>query len=80
MNYSLFAASKLLQRQGGWDQVADLYTGFVKDKPDNPTVVTALYWIGKAKAREGEVHEAKQLAADTIRNTSPIRTRDGSSN
>jgi TolA-binding protein len=47
--------------------VAELFTGFIKDKPDNPTVVTAIYWIGKAKARDGKIEEAKQLAADTIK-------------
>ncbi len=67
MNYSLEAASKLLQKRGEWDKVSELYTGFVKDKPDHPTVVSALYWIGKAKAREGKIDEAKQLAADTIK-------------
>ena len=67
MNYSLFAASKLLQKQSEWDKVAELFSGFVKDKPDNPTVVSALYWIGKAKAHEGKIDEAKQLAADTIK-------------
>ena len=67
MNYSLFAASKLLQKQSAWDKVAELFGGFVQDKPDNPTVVSALYWIGKAKAREGKIEQAKQLAADTIK-------------
>ncbi len=67
MNYSLLAASKLLQKQGEWDKVAELFTGFIKDKPDNPTVVTAIYWIGKAKAHDGKIDEAKQLAADTIK-------------
>ena len=50
MNYSLFAASKLLQKQGEWDKVGELFSGFVKDKPDNLAVVSALYWIGKAKS------------------------------
>ncbi|HXA10235.1 MAG TPA: tetratricopeptide repeat protein [Chthoniobacterales bacterium] len=67
MNYSLFAASKLLQKQGDWIKVSELFGGFVKDKPDHPTVVQALYWIGKAKAREGKIDEARQLAADTIK-------------
>ncbi len=67
LNYSLFAASKLLQKQGQWDKVAELFTSFIKDKPDNPTVVSALYWIGKAKAHEGKIDQAKQLAADTIK-------------
>ncbi len=60
MNYSLFAASKLLQKRGEWNKVADLFTEFIEDKPDNPGVVTALYWIGKAKAREGHLDEAKR--------------------
>ena len=67
MNYSLFAASKLLQKQSDWDKVGELFSGFIKDKPDNPTVVSALYWIGKAKAHEGKIDEAKKIAADTIK-------------
>jgi len=67
MNYSIFAASKLLQKQSEWDKIAELFSGFVKDKPDNPSVVSALYWIGKAKAHQGKIDEAKQLAADTIK-------------
>ncbi len=76
MNYSLTAASKLLQKQGEWDKVAELYTGFVKDKPDNPTVITALFWIGKAKAHEGKIDEAKKLAADTIKKYIDDRNRE----
>ncbi len=76
MNYSLEAASKLLQKRGEWDKVSELYTGFVKDKPDHPTVVSALYWIGKAKAREGKIDEAKQLAADTIKKYIADPSRD----
>ncbi len=76
MNYSLNAASKLLQKQGEWDRVAELYTGFVKDKPDSPTVVTAVYWIGKAKAHEGKIDEAKKLTADTIKKYLDDRNRE----
>jgi TolA-binding protein len=67
MNYSLFAASKLLQKENEWDKVAELFGGFIKDKPDNTTVISAIYWIGKAKAHDGKIDEAKQLAADTIK-------------
>jgi len=76
LNYSLFAASKLLQKQSAWDKVGELFSGFVKDKPDNPTVVSALYWIGKAKAHEGKIDEAKQLSADTIKKYIADPTRD----
>ena len=67
LNYSLNAASKLLQKRGEWEKVADLYNEFIREKPDHPTVISALYWIGKAKAREGKLDEAKQITADTIK-------------
>ncbi|CAN5737811.1 hypothetical protein BH20VER1_BH20VER1_06210 [soil metagenome] len=67
MNYSLFAASKLLQKRDDWAKVTELFTGFINDKPDHPSVITALYWIGKAKAREGDVDGAKKITADTIK-------------
>ena len=66
MNYSLFAASKILQRRAQWDRIGQLFSGFIEEKPDNPTVVSALYWLGKAKAHEGKIDEAKQLAAEAI--------------
>jgi TolA-binding protein len=67
MNYSLYAASKLLQKQQQWDKVADLFNEFIQEKPDNPTVISAIYWIGKAKAHEGKLDEAKKISADTIK-------------
>ncbi|MBV9009316.1 MAG: tetratricopeptide repeat protein [Verrucomicrobia bacterium] len=66
-NYSLNAASKLLQKKGDWPKLAELYNQFINEKPDSPTVLTALYWIGKAKAHEGKTDEAKQITADTIK-------------
>ena len=67
MNYSLFAASKLLQKKGEWPKLADLFAEFINEKPDHPTVLSALYWIGKAKAHEGKIDEAKKITADTIK-------------
>ncbi len=67
VNYSLFAASKLLQKRGEWDKVADLFNEFIQEKPDNPTAISALYWIGKAKAHDGKIDEAKKISADTIK-------------
>lgn len=67
MNYSLFAASKLLQKKGDWEKLGALFEDFVKAKPDNPTVISALYWVGKAKAHEGKLDEAKRITADTIK-------------
>jgi TolA-binding protein len=66
-NYSLFAASKILQKQQRWDKVAELFNEFIQEKPDSATVISAIYWIGKAKAHEGKLDEAKKISADTIK-------------
>jgi len=67
MNYSLTAAEKLMQKKGDWEKIGAMYEQFVKDRPENPSVVTAVYWIGKAKVHQGKVDEAKQFIAETIK-------------
>ena len=67
MNYSLFAAGKLLQKSGQWNEVGNVFSEFIREKPDSPTVISALYWVGKAKSHEGKIDEAKKITADTIK-------------
>ena len=67
MNYALFAASKILQKRGEWEKVSNLFTEFIEEKPEHPSVITALYWIGKARSQLGQPEEAKRITADTIR-------------
>ena len=77
MNYALFAAQKLLLKKGRWDRIGSMFQEFVKDKPDNPTVVTAMYWIGRAMVHEGNVDGAKQFFARTIKKYIDDKKRDG---
>jgi TolA-binding protein len=67
LNYSIFAAQKLMQKKGEWERLGSMFEEFVKDKPENPNVVTAVFWIGKAKTHEGKVDEAKQFVAATVK-------------
>jgi TolA-binding protein len=67
LNYSLFEASKHMQKMGDWPGISAMFEEFVKDKPDHPTVVAAMYWIGKAKAREGKTEEAKQFLVEQLK-------------
>lgn len=76
LNYALFEANKLLVKKGDWEQIGAMFEKFVKDRPDHPTTVAALYWLGRAKARLGKVDEAKQLQADTIKKHIANRDRD----
>ena len=67
MNYSLFAASKLLQKAANGTKLRTFSPVHRRQSRITRRVVSALYWIGKAKAREGKIDEAKQIAADTIK-------------
>ncbi len=67
LNYALFEASKQLQKLGKWPEVATMFTDFVKEKPDHSTVVAAMFWIGKAKAREGKTEEAKTFLVEQLK-------------
>ena len=67
LNYSINEAGKILQKKGDWEADAQMFTDFVKAKPDSPTVVYALSQIGRAKAKLGKVDEAKQFLADTLK-------------
>ncbi len=67
INYALFEASKHLQKLGKWAEVSAMFEAFIKEKPDHQAVVAAMYWIGKAKAREGKTAEAKQFLVETLK-------------
>ena len=67
LNYSLFEASKHLQKLGKWTEVSKMFEEFVRAKPDNPAVVSAMYWIGKARGKEGKVEEAKTFIVENLK-------------
>ena len=67
MNYSLFEAAKDMQKLGKWDDISQLFEEFVKQKPGNPSVVAAMFWIGKALTHEGRTDEAKHFLVEQLR-------------
>jgi len=67
LNYSLFEASKHLQKLGRWPEVARMFEEFVRAKPDHTAVVSAMFWIGKARAKEGRTEEAKAFMVDNLK-------------
>lgn len=67
LNYSIFAAAKLLQKQAAWPEIAQMFQDFVAANPDHPTVVSAISWIGRADIKLGKVDEAKQYMAATAK-------------
>ncbi|HZJ15089.1 MAG TPA: tetratricopeptide repeat protein [Chthoniobacteraceae bacterium] len=77
LNYSLFEASKYMQKLGRWDDVGRLFAEFVEAKPDHPSVVTAMYWIAKAKARTGQVEQAKKLMVENLKKYVTEPKREG---
>ncbi len=67
LNYALFEANKQLQKQGKWVEMGRMFEDFVKAKPEHPTVVAAMFWIGKAKAHEGRTEEAKAFLVENLK-------------
>lgn len=67
LEYALLGASKALQRTGDWDAVSKLWEDFIRQKPDHPNVVTGIYWITKAKTRQGKLEEAKQITIEQLK-------------
>lgn len=76
LDYSLFAAQKILQQQGDWDRMTAMFDEFVKKHPESPTAVTAIYWISKAKTRDGKIDEARAYVAEAARKYIDDANRD----
>lgn len=76
LNYALGEAQKLLQKAGDWDRMTAMFDEFVQTHPTHPTAVLAVYWISKAKVRQGQVDEAKKYIADTVRKYIDDPSRD----
>jgi TolA-binding protein len=66
-DYAIFAAQKLLQKAGDWDRIGQIFETFLRDHPDRPSAVMAVYWIGKARSHQDRSDEAKKFVADTIK-------------
>jgi TolA-binding protein len=67
LNYSIFAAAKILEKQAKYDNIIAMFQDFIKNNPDHPTVVSALLWIGKADIKLGKIDEARKFLADTAK-------------
>ncbi len=67
LNYALNEASKLLQKLGDMENLSRMWETFIEKNPDHPSVVSGIYWIGKAKTREGKVDEAKEIAVNQLK-------------
>jgi TolA-binding protein len=76
LSYSLFAAAKLLQKQGKWTDIVKMFQDFIKDNPDNLNVVGAVVWIGRADIKLGKVDEARQYMAATAKQYLDDPTRE----
>jgi tetratricopeptide (TPR) repeat protein len=65
--YSLFEASKQMQKAGMWEPMTAMFEEFVKNNPEHQAAVAGLYWIGRAKAKLGKTEEAKTFLIEQTR-------------
>jgi TolA-binding protein len=66
LNYALFEAGKLLGKMGQWEKVAATFEEFLKNNPEHPLTPAAVANIIQARAKLGQVDQAKAFAAQTI--------------
>lgn len=76
LKYSLFEANKQYQKINRWDEIADMFSVFASQHPDHPAATAAVYWVSKAKIKDGKAEEAKQYLAETILKTINDRKKD----
>jgi TolA-binding protein len=76
LKYSLFAANTQYQKINRWDQISEMFSDFAEKHPDHPAAVAAVYWVSKAKIKEGKTDEAKQYLAATILKYIDNRSKD----
>ncbi len=85
VEYSLGQARPLLQSQGRWKDIEDLYRGFLAANPDHRTALESISWIAKSIVRQGTTPEektanqgrARKFLADTILENINNPSREG---
>ena len=76
LKYSLQQAVAEYQKTGKWDELADLCSSFAEKNPTNPAAMGAVYWVAKARIKEGKTPEAKSYLATTILKNIGDRNKD----
>jgi TolA-binding protein len=66
LKYSLFEANKQYQKLNDWDDIAEMFSRFADQHPKHPAAVAAVYWVSKAKIKQGKPEEAKKYLTENI--------------
>ena len=66
LKYSLFDANKQYQKLNDWDAIDEMFRRFADQHPKHPAAVAAVYWVSKAKIKQGKPEEAKKYLAENI--------------
>ena len=66
LKYSLFQANTEFQKLNRWDDISEMFNRFIERHPKHPAVVAAVYWVSKAKIKQGKPEEAKKYLAENI--------------
>jgi TolA-binding protein len=76
LKYSLFQANTEYQKSDRWKEIGEMFTEFTQRHPDHPAALAAIYWVSKAKIKEGKPEEAKKYLADNILKNINDRRKD----
>lgn len=76
LKYSLRQAVAEYQKAAKWDELAGFCSAFAERNPSHPAAIGAVYWVAKARIREGKAPEAKSYLAATILGNIGDRNKD----
>src|SRR4030095_9894614 len=64
--YSIFEASKQMQKAGKWEKLAAMFEEFTTKNPEHQAAVAGMCCIGRAKAKMGKTEEAKAFLIEQL--------------
>ncbi|MCB1208897.1 MAG: tetratricopeptide repeat protein [Verrucomicrobiales bacterium] len=68
MKYAMDNATDLYSANGQWKELAEMWEKFYETaKDDEQQALKAIYWISRARAREGNIDSAKKLMSEAIK-------------
>ncbi len=76
LKYALFQANTEYQKRDRWKEIGEMFTDFTERHPDHPAALAAIYWVSKAKIKQGQSEEAKKFLASHILKNINDRRKD----
>jgi tetratricopeptide (TPR) repeat protein len=66
LNYAIDNATNLMSSENMWAEISSMWATYYSTRKDGPLALKAIYWISRAKQREGKLDDAYQLIGQAV--------------